>query len=402
MIIVPEEPVAEREKMTIDERYKLIRNVKEKYLRAGREEKGQILDMVAEATGLKRKHLISLLRGPGPNRKKRKKQRGRKYGVKVDDAIRIIGSTLDWICAERLTPVLVETALQLERHGEMTVDDELLELLATISIPTVRRTVNRVRQDENRLPQRKGRRRYRNSVADQIPMGVIPWDVELPGYFEVDLVHHGGPDGRGECVYTVQFVDVKTGWSERVAVLGRSYSRMQEAFAKFQAQCPIPIIEIHSDNGPEFMNAHLQRFFADKFQGVKFSRSRPWQKNDNRFVEQKNSTLVRAYLGRESFTTQEQADLLNELYDHMRLYYNLFQPVLRQIERSVHYNADHVPVLVRKHDTARTPLKRLTESDVLDPKTRVWLRWTYIHTNPRKLRREIQQLLDALFDTNTR
>ena len=186
--------MAEREKMTIDERYKLIRNVKEKYLRAGREEKGQILDMVAEATGLKRKHLISLLRGPGPNRKKRKKQRGRKYGAKVDDAIRIIGSTLDWICAERLTPVLVETALQLERHGEMTVDDELLELLATISIPTVRRTVNRVRQDENRLPQRKGRRRYRNSVADQIPMGVIPWDVELPGYFEVDLVHHGGPD----------------------------------------------------------------------------------------------------------------------------------------------------------------------------------------------------------------
>ena len=233
-------------------------------------------------------------------------------------------------------------------------------------------------------------------------MGVIPWDIELPGHFEVDLVHHAGPDVRGECVYTVQFIDVKTGWSERVAVLGRSYSRMREAFSKFQAQCPIPVREIHSDNGPEFMNDHLQRFFAHKFQGATFSRSRPWQKNDNRFVEQKNYTLVRAYLGRGSFTTQDQADLLNELYDQMRIYYNFFQPVLRQIERSVHYDAHHVPVLVRKHDTARTPLKRLTESDVLDPKTQTSLKWTYVQTNPRRLRREIQQLLDALFDTHAR
>jgi len=394
--------MAKWEKMTIDEHYKLIRNVQAKYLQAGRNEKGQILNMLVEATGLERKYLITLLKGPGPNREKRKQQRGRKYGAKVDDAIRIIGSTLDWICAERLTPGLVEMALHLGRHGEMIVDDELLELLGAISIPTVRRTVSRVRQDEYRLPQRKGKRRYRNSVADQVVMRVIPWDIAIPGHFEVDLVHHAGPDVRGECVYTVQFIDVKTGWSERIAMLGRSYSRMREAFAKFLAQCPIPVLEIHSDNGPEFMNAHLQRFFADKFRGAKFSRSRPWQKNDNRFVEQKNSTLVRAYLGRESFTTQEQADLLNELYDLMRVYYNFFQPVLRQIERSVHYNAQHAPVLRRKHDTACTPLNRLTESDVLDQKTWVWLRCTYVQTNPRRLRQEIQQLLDAIFDTNTR
>jgi transposase InsO family protein len=402
MIIVPEEPVAKREKMTIDERYKLIRNVKARYLQASRIEKGQILDTLVEATGLGRKYLIALLKGAGPDRKKRERQRERKYGAKVDDAIRIIGSTLDWICAERLTPVLVETAQHLARHGEMALDDDLLELLDTISISTVRRTVNRVRQDEYRLPQRRGKRRYRNRVADQVPMRVIPWDIELPGHFEVDLVHHAGPEVRGECAYTVQFIDVKTGWSERMAVLGRSYSRMQEAFSRFQAQCPMPVREIHSDNGPEFMNDHLQRFFATTFRGAKFSRSRPWQKNDNRFVEQKNYTLVRAYVGRESFTTQAQTDVLNELYDQMRLYYNFFQPVLRQIARSVHYNADHAPVLVRKQDTARTPLMRLTESDVLDPKMRVWLRWTYFQTNPRTLRREIRQLLDALFDTKTR
>jgi len=181
--------MAKWEKMTIEEHYKLIGNVKAKYLQAGRKEKGQILNMLVEATGLERKYLITLLKGQGPCRKKRKQQRGRKYGAKVDDAIRIIGRTLDWICAERLTPGLVEMALHLARHGEMIVDDELLELLGAISIPTVRRTVNRVRQDEYRLPQRKGKRRYRNSVADQVPMRVIPWDIELPGHFEVDPVH---------------------------------------------------------------------------------------------------------------------------------------------------------------------------------------------------------------------
>jgi len=115
--------MAKWEKMTIEEHYKLVGNVKAKYLQAGRKEKGQILNMLVEATGLERKYLITLLNGQGPYRKKRKQQRGRKYGAKVDDAIRIIGSTLDWICAERLTPGLVEMALHLARHGEMIVDD---------------------------------------------------------------------------------------------------------------------------------------------------------------------------------------------------------------------------------------------------------------------------------------
>ena len=393
--------MAIREKMTIDERYKVIRNINAKYRQASRAEKGRILDTLIEATGLGRKYLITALKGSGPQRKKRRKQRGRKYGSAVDDAIRIIGSTLDWICAQRLTPALTGMAVHLERHGEMTVDDELLELLDAISISTVRRIVNRVRQDEYRLPQRRGKRRYRNTVADQIPMSVIPWDVEAPGHFEVDLVQHGGPNVIGDCVYTIQFIDVNTGWSERLAVLGRAYSRMQQAFSQFQTQCPIPVLEVHSDNGPEFINAHLQRFFAYKFRGARFRRSRPWQKNDNRFVEQKNYTLVRAYLGRESFTTQKETDLLNELYSLMRIYYNFFQPVLRQIERSLHYNQDHAPVLVRKQDTARTPLKRLMQSAVLDQVAQERLIHVYEQTNPRHLRRQIQQLLDALFGTHT-
>ena len=125
----------------------------------------------------------------------------------------------------------------------------------------------------------------------------IPWDEAEPGHFEVDLVHHCGPSASGEYVHTLQMVDVATGWSERVAVLGRSFRVMRVGFQRCLERLPFPVLEIHPDNGSEFLNHHLVRFFRDTVQEVDLSRSRPYHKNDNRNVEQKNSTLVRAYLG---------------------------------------------------------------------------------------------------------
>jgi IS30 family transposase len=125
----------------------------------------------------------------------------------------------------------------------------------------------------------------------------IPWDTTEPGHFEVDLVQHGGPHPTGDYVYTLQMVDVATGWSERVAVLGRGQRRMEEGFRRILARLPFPIKELHPDNGPEFLNHHLVRFFGETLTGLQLSRSRPYQKNDNRFVEQTNATLVRAYFG---------------------------------------------------------------------------------------------------------
>lgn len=386
------------DKMTVEERYKVIRRVRAAYQRASRGEKMQMLNTLQTATGLSRKHLIDLVNGPGPERKRRRQGRGRKYSGRVDDAIRLIGRLLNWICAERLKPALPATARHLASHGEMQVDEELLVELEEISISTVRRYVKRLRQDEYLLPKPQGRRRYRNSIAAQIPMAVIPWDIERPGHFEVDLVHHGAPDGKGDCAYTVQFIDVKTGWSERIAVLGRSYRRMKWAFEQFR-RCPIPVREIHPDNGPEFMNAHLFNFFGEKFKGVHLSRSRPWQKNDNRFVEQKNSTLVRAYVGHEIFTSPHEVEQLNELYDLMRIYYNYFQPVLRQIDRHVEKDAHGVTRAIRKQDAARTPLQRLLDSDVLSQQTRAELFTTYENTNLRLLYAALQKTLNRLLTT---
>ena len=148
-------------------------------------------------------------------------------------------------------------------------------------------------------------------------------------------MHHGGPSSTGEYLHTLQMIDVATGWSERVAVLGRSALVMEAAFRRILTRLPFPIIELHPDNGSEFLNYHLLKFFKEAVKGVRISRSRPWHKNDNCHVEQRNDSLVRAYLGYDRLDSVAQALAVNQLYDQMWLYYNFFQPVLHIREKTL-------------------------------------------------------------------
>jgi hypothetical protein len=211
-------------------------------------------------------------------------------------------------------------------------------------------------------------------------------------------VHHCGPSASGDYVHTLQMLDVCTGWSERMAVLGRSYVVMQDAFRWLSCRLPFPVLEIHPDNGREFFNSHLLRFWKDRVQGVALSRSRPYQKNDNRFVEQKNATLVRAYLGYDRLDTVEQTLALNRLYHPMWIYYNLFQPVLHQVEKTVITLEDGSPRIQRRHDRARTPFERLCETSAISPQRRAEIEALRDRTNPRQLRQEIYDAIPRLFD----
>ncbi len=227
-------------------------------------------------------------------------------------------------------------------------------------------------------------------------MGRIPWDQATPGHFETDLVHHSGPTTDGDYVHTLQMIDVATGWSERVAVFGRSQRAMEAGFRRILARLRFPILEIHPDNGAEFFNHHLVRFFRETVTGVQLSRSRPYHKNDNRFVEQKNHTLVRALFGEERLDTVAHARLMNTVYDHMWLYYNFFQPVLRLTEKQRRDRQGEVQYR-RKWGEAQTPLERLCATDVLDDAAVDCLLAQRDRTNPRQLRNEIYQLRDQLF-----
>ena len=382
------------DKMSIEERRKYLRRMKKRYTQATRKERGQLLNEMEVVTELHRKSLIRLMNG-SLERKPRRKQRGCTYRSGVDDALRVIAESLDYVCAERLTPNLVWMAEQLAAHGEMTVTPQLREMLGQISVSTVRRRLDRIRQDQPRLP-RKGPERA-NRVTKDIPMKRIPWDEPEPGHFEVDLVHHCGPSASGEYVHTLQMVDVTTGWSERVAVLGRSFRVMRAGFQRCLERLPFPVLEIHPDNGNEFFNHHLIRFFRDTVQGVELSRSRPYRKNDNRNVEQKNSTLVRAYLGYDRLDTVEQTRVLNLLYDKMWLYYNFFQPVMHLTEKII-VPVDGLPARIkRRYDQAQSPFDRLCNTSAISDEDRQRLQALRDQTNPRQLRREIYDLLDYLF-----
>ena len=382
------------DKMSIEERRKYLRRMKKRYAQATRKERGQLLDEMEAVTELHRKSLVRLVNG-SLERKPRRKQRGCTYRSDVDDALRVIAESLDYVCAERLTPNLVWMAEHLAAHGEMTITPQLREKLGQISVSTVRRRLDRIRQDQPRLP-RKGPERA-NRVTKDIPMKRIPWDEAEPGHFEVDLVHHCGPSASGEYVHTLQMVDVTTGWSERVAVLGRSFRVMRAGFQRCLERLPFPVLEIHPDNGSEFFNHHLLRFFRDAVQEVDLSRSRPYHKNDNRNVEQKNSTLVRAYLGYDRLDTVQQTRLLNLLYDNMWLYYNFFQPVMHLTEKTVIPVEGRLARVKRRYDQAQSPFDRLCATNAISNQDRQRLQDLRNQTNPRQLRREIYDLLDYLF-----
>jgi transposase InsO family protein len=299
--------------MTVNERRKCLARTQVTYRAADRATQGHILDLLMEQTGLHRKSLVRLLRATDLRRQPRTQQRGRVYGIAVDDALRVIWESLDYVCAERLTPALLPTARLLAHHGELLLDDALATQLAGISIASVQRRLRRLSQDAPRLP-RKGPERA-NQIARAIPMTRIPWSESAPGHCEVDLVHHSGPITAGQYVHTLQLIDVATGWSERVAVLGRGQQAMEGGFRRILERLPFPLQELHSDNGSEFLNDHLVRFWGTAITGLELSRSRPYQKNDNRFVEQKNDTLVRAYLGNQRLDSIAQCVEVNALYD---------------------------------------------------------------------------------------
>jgi len=376
--------------MNIDDRRKYLKRMRERYLSADRVRKGEMLGEMEAVTGLKRKSLLRLLNGPSLDRQARQVQRGRSYGVDVSDVVRTVWESLDYICAQRLTPGLVSTARHLAGFGELRLTSELEAQLCRISRPTVQRMLTKLSRDAYRLPRRGPERA--NHLTREIPMGRVPWDTAEPGHFEIDLVHHCGSSTSGEYVHTLQLVDVALGWSERVAVLGRGQRAMEDGFRRVLARLPYPIRQLHPDNGSEVLNNHLVRFWGEEITGLKLSRSRPWQKNDNRFVEQKNDSLVRAYFGNERLDTRAQCEALNETYDQMWVYYNLFQPVLHLVAKDVVEGK-----VRRKWDDAKSPYQRLIATGRLDPAAEARLADLYARTNPRGLRQRIYELRDGLW-----
>jgi hypothetical protein len=380
--------------MSINERRTYLGIQVLRYANADKAERAQLLNEMEAVTRMHRKSLIRLLAGD-LTRHPRQKQRGSTFGPEVDDALRVIVESYDYPCAERLTPNLVAMAQQLARHGEMHVTPELLDRLGAMSTASVYRIVSRLRQDEPRL---RPVRAPGPALTKDILMTVISWDTSAPGHFEVDLVHHCGITDAGQYSHTLQLADVATGWSERVAMLGRSYDRLEKAFTRVQERLPFTILELHPDSGSEFFNTYLLAFWRSKVTTAMLSRSRPYHKNDNRFVEQRNQSHVRAYLGDKRFDTIAQTLAVNRLYEKLWVYDNLFQPAMRLIGKETITGADGKTSVCRRYDSAKPPLDRLTATGAISTERREQLERLRDGINPRRFREEIYSLIDRIMD----
>lgn len=381
--------MAAEDAMTIDERRKYLKRMAPRYRAADRAGRSALLTEMEQVTGLHRKSLTRLVQAPSLERRPRRRQRGSLYGPAVAEVVQVVWESLDYVCAERLTPALLPTAQHLAQFGEVHLTADLEELLERVSVATVQRLLSRLPRQTPRLPQRGPA--PAPAVRQAVPMKRLAWSLDQPGYCEVDLVHHCGASTAGDYVHTLQLVDIATGWSERVAVLGRSARAMEATFQRVLDRIPFAIKELHPDNGAEFFNHHLVRFLGEAVKGVQLSRSRPYHKNDNRFVEQKNYTLVRAYVGYGRLDTPAQAEALDQLYEQLWVYSNLFQPVLHLAEKAVVEGK-----LKRTWDAAASPYQRLRATTGLTDAEQARLAALYELTNPRQLRREINDRLVRL------
>jgi hypothetical protein len=383
------------ERMTIDEERKYLHKMRIRYWQAKRRsERGRLLDEMEAVTELHRKTLIRLINGELA-RKPRRKQRGKTYGAEVESAVRVIAQSLDYPCAERMQPNLVWMATQLEKHKELKTTPEVKQKLAQVSVSTVRRMLGPVGIESNRLAHQKQQPGASGRLRQAVPMRRIAWDEPHPGHFEVDLVHHCGASAEGQYVHTLQMIDVATGWSECVPLLGHSYLVMEDGFAAILDRLPFPVLELHPDNGSEFFNHYLMKSWKAKLRGVKFSRSRPFQKNDNRFVEENNFSLVRAYVGYQRLDTIVHLQHLHLLYDQLWLYHNFFQPVMRLKDKI------HTPGQARsqrRYDLAQPPLDRLCAKGILETNTQNRLLALRAATNPCQVRCSIEQLTSQIFN----
>ncbi len=363
--------------------------VRGRYLRASKKEKGRILDEFTKVVGCHRKAAIRLLhREDSPQQGKRRGRR-RRYGDEVMDALRRIWEASDRLCSKRLKPFLGELVKVMRQHGELAVNAGVEAELCQMS-PS---TIDRLLRPYRRLG---GRRPFSTTKPGSLLKSSIPirtfadWQENHPGFLEVDLVPHCGESSEGFYLTTLSTVDVASGWSECIGVWGKGQERVGAAVHRVRQRLPFPLLGLDSDNGSEFINQHLYRYCQRE--GITFTRSRSYKKNDSCHVEQKNWSVVRRLIGYDRYNSHAALECLDRIYHLLRLYLNFLQPVMKLVSKTRHGARVH-----KVYDRARTPYQRLLEAGVLTEGKQSELAAMYHHLNPVLLLKQINENLESLW-----
>ena len=363
--------------------------LRSRYFRASKEEKGKILDEFTQVTGLHRKAAIRLLHRLGQPRAGKRRGRPRKYGTGEAEALRVAWEASDRLCSRRLQPFLPEMVKVLRQHGEQIIDLATEGQLCRMS-PS---TIDRLLRPHRRLGGRRGLTTTRQGslLKRSIPIRTFAdWQENKPGFLEVDLVAHCGESTEGFYLNTLCAVDVASGWTECLPVWGKGQERVGGAVHRVRQRLPFPLLGLDTDNGSEFINQRLYTYCHQ--QGITFTRSRAYKKNDSCHVEQKNGNVVRRLVGYDRYTSKAAYQCLGRIYECVRLYLNFFQPTMKLLSKTRHGARVH-----KVYETAQTPYQRLLQSGVLSAAKRVEMAATYHGLNPVLLLKQINSNLEQLW-----
>jgi hypothetical protein len=360
-----------------------------RYLKSDRKGKTSILNEYCFNTKQNRKYVIRKIQKMAFGEPKRRKKRAVQYGHEVGKALWKIWKIFDGPCGQRLQPLLETEVGRLRDIGELKVSDKTYEKLLYISSATIDRLLRP--KKEGWKMQRKHGNRKAGLIAQRIPLRLTDWDTTCVGYIEMDLVFHCGSSTAGEFISSLSTLEISSGWWEGEAVMGRAQNRTFEALKRIRKRTPFDWLGIDSDNDQMFINHQLFKYC--KQEELYFTRSRPYRKNDNAYIEQKNYTHVRRPLGYLRYETEGELNLINDLYrNELRLFKNFFQPVMKLTKK------ERVDGRVkRKYDKAKTPYQRLLESGKVITAGQKNLETLYASLNPAELKRQIEKKLERLY-----
>jgi hypothetical protein len=376
-------------RMDMRSREQYLKALLGRYLRARKRGKSTLLDEYCRNTDMARKSVLrkisSLLKGDASPRKPRRPV----YGRLVRVALETLWEIFDRPCGQRLKPLVEEEVVRLRALGELKIDEKTARQLRRVSPATIDRLLTAKKTEW--IAQRRYGRAGGNLIAKKIPLKMTDWDLSQVGFLEMDLVLHCGASVAGEYAHSLSALEIGSAWWEGEAVMGRAQERIFKAIKQIRSRTPFSWRGIDSDNDNAFINDQLYRYTQSE--GLGFTRSRPYRKNDNAYIEQKNFTHVRRPLGYLRYDTTAELDLINDLYrNELRLYKNFFQPVMR-LERKERVDGK----TRRRYAKPKTPYRILRESGQLPPEALKKLDELYRSLNPAELKRRIDKKLKSLF-----
>lgn len=370
-----------------------LQAIRQRYLGGSKSLKRTILDEVCHVCGYNRKYAIRVLRGSPCSRSGGHPGRPRLYNdPRLMTFLKKLWTCSNLVCSKRLK-VMIPLWLP---HYENSLSPELKRQLETISPATIDRLLAPVR----RRYTKRGLATTRpgSLLKKHIPIKTNQWDEHIPGFLEADTVAHCGSSMAGMFVYTLNMVDLATGWTEQRALWGKGDHGVLVAMESIEQTLPFPVLGFDCDNGSEFLNWPLLKYFVHRTSPVQYTRSREYRSNDNAHVEGKNWTIVRQYLGYDRFDDPRITHTLNDLYTHeWRLLMNFFFPSVKLIAKERIKSK-----IIKHHDPPKTPLQRVLTSTHVSQQTKRHLEELYKTLNPFQLQNRVSKKINRILSLATR